>query len=81
MTAANTAMLRQLLRELKVVRGQLDRQIAAIQKALASPTGHTVSKGPKAGKKAKSKVTPKRPIGYAADRTALKRRLRKKPAS
>ena len=81
MTAANTAMLRQLLRELKVVRDQLDRQIAAIQKALASTTGQTVSKGPKAGKKAKSKVTPKRPIGYAADRTALKRRLRKKPAS
>ncbi len=81
MTAANTAMLRQLLRELTVVRGQLDRQIAAIQKALASTTGQTVSKGTKAGKKSKSKVTPKRPIGYAADRTALKRRLRKKPAS
>lgn len=50
MTAANSATLRQLLRELKAVRGQLDWQIVSIE-------------------------------GYTADRTALKRRLYKKPLS
>ena len=77
-------ILRQVLVELRALRVRINRQIAAVQKALRSSRGGRAERPPakrsKSTRKAKAprRATRRRVVGFARDRQALAAQLGRK---
>ena len=80
MATDHAATLRRVLVELKVLRLRIDRQIAAVQRALRPASGAGSRPDERArtvSQRTGGKKTGRRAVGFTRDRQALATRLRK----